>query len=239
MTLVIRNPSATFTKFNNFLMDYPVVRGLTDAYHFGSSNSGAVNLVDGISATVLGAPTINAHSFVGGCPAAVVTGYETLRDEVSTFSYVAVVKSIASSSSTQAIGNLQNGAPNGTSIGIRATSQIYANAPMATVAPTQTNTVPVGDLMMIVGTADATNLKLYTGYGNVVTSLSGTIASRTLMSTNKRIRIAAHYYPTIYQSPLEVFSAAIHNVVLTPSEIDTIYQAYRARFARLGVSSTL
>ena len=219
---------------------YPVSRGLVGAYFFGTSEKNPLKnwAPGGAPLTPVGSPTMNANSVTVGNNILYTTGLL----ETDSFTLVAVYKKTNAVTQTAVIGN-RNADAAVTSTGscivkYNATSRVEAGDNNGTTASSiDTSAIPDGTYYFAAIAFDAgvKSVRNFFAYNGAVTTASAP------MTWTRQVEPAIPWgvgprADLAWKNPVDISAAAFHTVALTDAELTKVYNALRAKYAKVGIN---
>lgn len=243
-------PGVTFTKNLGVVAlpiegpdGYPVGTGL-EAYHLLKTNSAQAtdNLVTGKpNGTLVGNPTFNANSMVGGYENGIQTGI-TIADPVATF--IVVSKDIPGSSDQEVLmGNGQGFTQGNQGVNLswfsgsqNAFSAEKGTAGSVAISSFQATDVDGSKFRFLAGVVNGTTIQVFRGSNGVLTA-GPVVSDATIQapqSNPRQVRIGGAYLST-FGATTELAAAVIHKAALTQAQVQLAYNFMKTKFDALGV----
>ena len=231
MSLTIRAKGTSFTKFLGFENIVSVTSGLLGSYFLGSENSNTYNRYGAENLSVVGAPTINSQSAI--CSPA--DGFDTKFFDQENQTLIAVVKKAAGQRAL--ISNFSVSSPSAGTLMYFNNGNLSVQYAVGTNMAQASTTLPGsnGEVLFCACTVSTTGAASYAGNG--ATLSFGTVAStgRRVLPAAVSMKIGAHNYTGVVTGSSEIYGAQIYNRVLSPAELQEMYETLKSIYGGYGV----
>ena len=236
MSLVLKSTGSTFTKYVGTVA-YPITRGLMGAYYFGSAETNQLrNYASGGAPLVAsGSPTVNTNSITVDR----LNGYDTGLMEPSEFTLIVAAVRPSSPPAGFFIGNAQLN-KYGISLGHfngSLTNFLGRTSGVLSYAPAFAAGAGTSCFLTFRYSSGTNQVTTHQGTAGVLTSTSTSIVSSRLVgNATNTIKIGIQSYDVTWTQSATIYAAAVHDVGLTDTEVDAVYQSMRLRLGALGVT---